>query len=67
MESKDWFFAVVEVVICYFFIYYLLSSIKGGVVNLWVDALVLVVLAYLGTIISPWFRKTNAWRRLFKE
>jgi hypothetical protein len=45
----------VNAVIWFFFVYYLLYSIKNPV-NLWTSSLVLLILAYAGTITCPWFR-----------
>jgi hypothetical protein len=64
MNATEWFWTVVEAVIWYFFIYYLLFAVQNEV-NLWTASLVLLVLAYLGTITCPWFRKTDAWKRLW--
>jgi len=55
MDKKEGLMYVVEAVIWFFFVYYLLYSIKNPV-NLWVSALILLVLAYAGTITCPWFR-----------
>ena len=65
MKAKDWFLSVVEAAAWYGFIYYGLYSIKNPV-NLFVSALVLTVLMYIGTIACPWFRKTKAWKELRK-
>jgi len=66
MEAKDWFFAGIEVVVWYGFIYYGLYSIKNPV-NLFLSALVLLALAYIGTISCPWFRRTKAFKELFRK
>ena len=66
MKSKDWFLAVVEAVIWYGFIYYLLYTIKNPA-DLWQSALILLGLAYLGTISCPWLRNTEAWKRMWKK
>jgi len=63
MKAKDWFWAIIEAVIWYGFIYYLLYAIKNPV-DLRQSALVLLVLAYVGTIACPWVRHTDAWRRM---
>ena len=63
MKSKDWFWAIVEAVIWYGFIYYLLYAIKNPV-GLRQSALVLLVIGYLGTIACPWLRNTEGWRRM---
>jgi len=66
MNSKDWFWAIVEAVIWYGFFYYLLYTIKSPVV-LWQSALILLGLAYLGTITCPWVRNTEAWKKLQRK
>ena len=66
MDTKDWFFAVVEAVIWFAFIYYALYSIKNPV-NLFMSALILLVLAYIGTLTCPWFRKTQAFKELIAK
>ncbi|MFQ6119988.1 MAG: hypothetical protein ACE5KE_08895 [Methanosarcinales archaeon] len=64
MNVKDWFLTGVEAVVWYGFIYYTLYSIKNDV-NLFVSALILLALAYIGTISCPWFRQTKAFKELF--
>ena len=63
MKAGVWFWAIVEAVIWYGFIYYLLYAIKNPV-DLWQSALTLLVLAYLGTIACPWVRNSNRWKRM---
>ena len=66
MKTEDWFWAGIEAVIWYFFIYYALFALKTDV-NLWNAALILLVLAYVGFIACPWFRETAAWKRLMRR
>ena len=66
MNAKDWFLAGVEAVVWYVFIYYALYSIKNPV-NLFVSALILLVLAYIGTISCPWFRRTEAFKKMLEK
>ena len=66
MNKKDWLLAGLEAVIWYLFIYYALYSVKNPV-NLRVSALVLLVLAYVGTIACPWFRRTKAFREMMGQ
>lgn len=66
MNTKDWFLTGVETLAWYGFIYYTLYSIKNPV-NLFVSALVLLALAYIGTITCPWFRKTEAFKKMLKK
>ncbi|HJO14642.1 MAG TPA: hypothetical protein QGG70_01170 [Candidatus Pacearchaeota archaeon] len=53
MKKENLMYAI-EAVIWFFFIYYFLYTIKNPV-NLWVSALILLVLGYIGTITCPWF------------
>ncbi|NOY15238.1 MAG: hypothetical protein GXP43_03405 [bacterium] len=66
MKAETWFWGIVEAVLWYGFIYYLLYSIKNPV-ELWKSALVLMVLSYLAILACPWFRQTDAWKRLKGE
>ena len=66
MNAKDWFLTGIEILVWYGFIYYLLYSIKNPV-NLFVSTLILLVLVYIGTISCPWFRKTDAFKRMLKK
>ena len=66
MNTKDWFLVIVELVVWYGFIYCVLYAIKNPV-NLYFSALILLVLAYIGTVSCPWFRKTKAFKKLVKE
>ena len=63
MNIKDWLLAGVEVVVWYGFIYYALYSIKNPV-NLFVSALILLVLAYLGTILCLRVMRTKTFKEL---
>jgi len=55
-KRDDKLFYVIEAIIWYFFISYFLFAIKSGY-NLWIDSLVLLVLAYLGVLACPWTRR----------
>ncbi len=66
MKLKDWLLSGVEAIVWYAFIYYALYSIKNPV-DLRVSALILLVLAFLGTIACPWFRRTQAFKEMVKE
>ena len=63
MEIKQVVLAIAEAIIWYFFFWYLLDTLKRDR-NLWMAALVLLVLFYLGFVTCPWIRETDAWRRL---
>ena len=66
MDAKDWVLTGVETLAWYGFIYYALYSIKNPV-NLFVSALTLLVLAYIGTISCPWFRRTEAFKKMLEK
>lgn len=59
-----WFLA--EAVVWYVFLYYFLFVIKNDT-NLWTSSVILVVLAYLGMYLCPWFRETDAYKRMMKK
>ena len=63
MKTSVWFWGVVEAIIWYGFIFYLLYALKNPV-ELWSSSAVLLILAYLGTIACPWVRNTDAWQRM---
>lgn len=62
MGKEGWMY-VLEAIIWYVFLAYFLFSITIGT-RIWIDALVLLVLAYLGTLACPW---TWKFKKLFKE
>lgn len=64
MEIKHIILGLLEGVVCYFFIYYLLLTIKKPDRNLWTASAILLVLFYLGFILCPWVRHTPAWQNL---
>ncbi len=66
MKAKNLFWAMVEAVIWYVFIYCFIYAIKNPV-EIWQYALVLLVLGYAGTIACPWVRSTDAWRRMWDK
>lgn len=63
MKTKNWYLAIRKAVIWYSFIYYLLYAIKNSV-ELWQAALILLALAYLGTITCPLI---EAWKRMWRK
>ena len=63
MELKNLLLGVVEAVIWYFFLWFLLDTLKRDR-NLWLAALILLVLGYLGFVTCPWIRETEAWRKM---
>ena len=56
MNKGKNFIYVVDAIIWYFFFYYLLFAIENAG-DLWVDSLVLLILAYAGVWTCPWTRK----------
>ena len=63
MELWELLLGGIEAVIWYLFLWYFLSTLKRER-NLWIAALILLVLAYLGFVTCPWIRETEAWKRL---
>lgn len=66
MSTKNWVMAIVEAVLWYLFIYYLLWSVKNDV-SVAQSALILLALAYAASISCPWFRNSGGWLRLWKK
>lgn len=66
MNTKQWMFAIVETVIWYAFIYYFLYSLQNDV-TLWLSALILLGLAYLGTVTCPLVHESKAWKRMWNN
>jgi len=66
MKTSLWFWGVVETVIWYGFIYFLLYVLKNPV-DLWFSSAVLLALAYLGTMACPWVHNSDAWRRMLGQ
>ena len=64
MSPMDWILGVIEAVLWYFFLWYLLDTLRKPERNLWLAAGVLLVLGYLAFVACPWVRETDAWRRL---
>ena len=64
MEIKHIILGLLEGVVWYFFIYYLLTTIKKPDRNLWIASAVLLVLLYVGFVLCPWVRHTPAWQGL---
>jgi len=63
MKAINWFWSIVEIVLWYGFFYYLLDAISNPS-NLYLSALILTVIATAATLACPWFRNTDAWRRM---
>lgn len=64
MELKHIILGLLEGVVWYFFIYYLLDTIKKPDRNLWIASGILLGLFYLGFVLCPWVRHTPAWLQL---
>lgn len=62
MELKHFILGLVEAVLWYFFLYYLLFTIKRPERNVWIAAAVLLTLFYTGFVLCPWVRHTPAWQ-----
>lgn len=63
MKKSVWIWGIIEAVIWYGFIYYLLYSLKNPV-DLWFSSLVLLILVFAGTMACPWVHNSSAWRRM---
>ncbi len=63
MKAADWFWSIVELVLWYGFFYYLLDAIKNPS-NLYISAFILTVISTVAILACPWFRNTDAWRRM---
>lgn len=66
MKTENWLWAVVEAGLWYGVIYYSLYSLKNPV-NLGLSALIIMGLSYLAVLVCPWFRQTDAWKRMRGE
>ncbi|KAA1258234.1 hypothetical protein LF1_07500 [Rubripirellula obstinata] len=64
MEIKHLILGLLEGVVWYFFIYYLIDTIRKPTRNLWVASGVLLALFCLGFVLCPWVRHTPAWESL---
>ncbi len=63
MKKSDLLRGILEAVVWYIFIYFLLYVLKNPV-ELWSAALIFLVLAYVGVFVCPWVRYTDSWRRM---
>jgi hypothetical protein len=63
MKKSDLLRGILEAGVWYVFIYYFLYVLKNPV-ELWLAALVLLVLAYVGFWVCPWIRYMDSWRRM---
>lgn len=63
MKTNDLLRGVSEAIIWYVFIWYFLYVLKNPV-ELWLSALILLVLMYAGVLVCPWIRHTTGWRKM---
>ncbi len=63
MRGIDWVWSGVDLGLWYLFIYYWLYTLENEV-ELARAAVVLLVLLVAAVVACPWFRRTEAWRRL---
>jgi len=63
---KDWMYGAIAGFFFYVLIYAFIYSIKYDV-NLFFASFIIWVLVYVASCFSPLFRKTDAWKRLFRE
>ncbi len=63
MKKSILFWGVIEAVIWYGFIYYLLYAIKNPI-ELWLSSAILLALMTLGTMACPWVHNSDAWLRM---
>jgi hypothetical protein len=62
-----WILATVEAVIWYLFIWYLLDTVKNVATrNLWIAAIVLLLLLYAGIASCPLVWQLDAWSDLLR-
>ncbi|MFH1643783.1 MAG: hypothetical protein ABIA74_01270 [bacterium] len=66
MKTVDWLFSILEAILWYGFIYLFIFTIKNPV-NLWLNSFILLILLYVASISCPWFRNTDAWKKLWKK
>ncbi|MFB6181579.1 MAG: hypothetical protein ABEJ24_01650 [Candidatus Magasanikbacteria bacterium] len=72
MSTKDWLLSIVEAVLWFGFIYFWLYVIKHPTSQLPGDSLVLsslilLAIAYAAILSCPWFRNTQAWKKLWED
>ncbi len=63
MKLTDWFLSIIELVLWYGFFYHLLDAINNPS-NLYLSALILTIISTAAILICPWFRNTDAWKRM---
>ncbi|PHQ35062.1 MULTISPECIES: hypothetical protein [Rhodopirellula] len=55
---------ILEAIVWYFFIWYLLSTLRAKERNLWLASFVLLMLAYVAFALCPWLRHTERWQSI---
>jgi len=63
MKSSDSFWSIIEVVILFWFFYYLLDAIKNST-DLYLSSLILTFITIVAILACPWIRNTDAWKRM---
>jgi len=63
---KDWIYGAIAGLLFFVFIYVFFYTIKYDV-NLLLASFIVWILIYAAACFSPLFRKTDAWKRLFRE
>ena len=66
MKLMNMILAAVEACLWYGALYYFLYSIKNDV-NLYLSALILLILVYGAGMSCPWFRNTAAWAKMWQD
>ena len=66
MNTKDKFFGVIEFILWILFVYAILYSIRNPT-NIWMSALIIVVLGYCAAIACPMIRQSKAFRQVYKR
>lgn len=64
MRTKNIFWGIVEAGLWYLFTVYFFYSLQNSV-NIWITALVLLVLGYLAAFACPLLRNSGAWKNTF--
>lgn len=66
MSGKNWLWTAVEAILWYIFICFFIYVLENDI-NLYLAALVLLILAYAAAVACPWFRATESWKTIDQE
>jgi len=66
MKPKDWFLWVVEAILWYAALYLAFYTIKSDV-NLFQNALIILILAYGASVACPLIRHSGAWKATWQK